>query len=210
MDNAVALVQAYLHLNGYLTVTEFPVLVEDGPTPHALTDLDVLAFRFPGAGSMDPRRDSAMVAVPDPALGADPARADMILGEVKEGRARLNGAALDRRVIEAALVRFGCCDAAAAPKHVRELVRSGATRLPAGHALRLVIFAGTKSPESEPCHVVTLGQVVGFLRKHVREHWEVLRHVEWKDPALGFLVTIEKALATDRQIPMVTADRSSR
>ena len=48
MDNAVALVQAYLRLNGYFTVTEYPVIAtrRDG-TYRTATDLDVLAFRFP-------------------------------------------------------------------------------------------------------------------------------------------------------------------
>ena len=47
MDTAVALVQAYLHVNGYFTVTEYPVL-EAFHRDHtrAVTDLDVLAFRF--------------------------------------------------------------------------------------------------------------------------------------------------------------------
>lgn len=63
MDNAVALVQAYLRLNGYLTVTEFPVLVEGGPDGvRTLTDLDVLAFRFASSGPPGP----------DLAFGADP------------------------------------------------------------------------------------------------------------------------------------------
>jgi hypothetical protein len=131
MDNAVSLVQAYLRLNGYLTVTEFPVLVEGGRDGvRTVTDLDVLAFRFPGAGppgvgAAGRARETAL----DPALGADPAHADMIIGEVKEGRAHLNASALDQEVIEAALVRFGCCTPAAAPEQVRTLVHAGATRL---------------------------------------------------------------------------------
>ena len=50
MDTCVALVQAYLHLNGYFTVVEYPV-IEASAHGHAraLTDLDILAVRFPGA-----------------------------------------------------------------------------------------------------------------------------------------------------------------
>ena len=52
MDTAVALVQAYLNVNGYFTVIEYPVL-EAYRRGHArsVTDLDVLAFRFMGAGN---------------------------------------------------------------------------------------------------------------------------------------------------------------
>lgn len=47
MDNAVALVQAYLRVNGYLTVTVYPI-VEALPAGgfQTATDLDVLGFRF--------------------------------------------------------------------------------------------------------------------------------------------------------------------
>lgn len=51
MDTAVALVQAYLRVNGYFTVAEYPVVEATGGGRHrSLTDIDILAFRFPGAG----------------------------------------------------------------------------------------------------------------------------------------------------------------
>ena len=52
MDNAVALVQAYLRLNGYFTVSEYPVVEElrHGGV-RTMTDLDILGFRFPGAAA---------------------------------------------------------------------------------------------------------------------------------------------------------------
>jgi hypothetical protein len=44
MDTAVALVQAYLHLNGYFTVVEFPVLEAMRAAPaRTVTDLDIRA-----------------------------------------------------------------------------------------------------------------------------------------------------------------------
>lgn len=164
-------------------------LVGDGPAgARTLTDLDVLAFRFPSA-------EDAYGATLDPALGADAARHDMIIGEVKEGRARLNASALDHRVIEGALVRFGCCTAAAAPGHVRELIGRGSTQLRSGHMLRLVVFGAARGAEEGPAHVVGLGHVVRFLRGHLRKHWASLRHVDSKDPAFGFLITLEKGAA---------------
>jgi hypothetical protein len=52
MDPAVALVQAYLQMNGYFTVTEYSVVEAAGRSNQyrMSTDLDVLAVRFPGAG----------------------------------------------------------------------------------------------------------------------------------------------------------------
>lgn len=43
MDNAVSLVRAYLHVNGYFTVCEYPVLEAARRSYRAVTDLDVLA-----------------------------------------------------------------------------------------------------------------------------------------------------------------------
>lgn len=55
MDTAVAIVQSYLHINGYFTVPEFPI-VEAMQRGHyrAATDIDLLAVRFPEAGPSIP------------------------------------------------------------------------------------------------------------------------------------------------------------
>jgi hypothetical protein len=98
MDNAVALVQAYLRVNGYFTVAEYPVVEAMRPGGlRVATDLDILAFRFPSAGRLVPgpgkslARDSILSGADD-ALGVDPEEADMLIGEVKEGCAELNQA----------------------------------------------------------------------------------------------------------------------
>ena len=200
MDNAVALVQAYLRLNGYFTVTEYPVVAtsRDGGYRTA-TDLDLLAFRFPGAGRLVPgpgRRDLADEdhSAPDPALGVSAEHADMILGEVKEGRAVLNAAARDPAVLRSVLVAFGCCSRAEAPQLVDQLLREGDAMLPDGHRIRMVVFGSiTDGTDRGNVVPISLGHVVRFLRAYLQDHWEVLRHSESKDPALGFLMTLEKA-----------------
>ena len=48
MDHAVALVETYLRVNGYFTVTEYPLVeVCRYGNYRTATDLDLLAFRFP-------------------------------------------------------------------------------------------------------------------------------------------------------------------
>ena len=56
MNAGVALVRAYLRLNGYLTVDEFPVIRgrKDG-VYQEITDVDVMAVRFPRAVHVIPR-----------------------------------------------------------------------------------------------------------------------------------------------------------
>ena len=67
MDTAVGLVQAYLRVNGYFTVAEYPVLDATGPGgPRTITDLDILAVRLhraPGAsGTVDAPLDQPLGA----------------------------------------------------------------------------------------------------------------------------------------------------
>jgi len=73
-------------------VAEFPVLeVGRRGNVRTLTDFDLLAFRFPGAGHLlAAARGSARFEsfAPDPVLGAPGDVADMIVGEVKGGSAR--------------------------------------------------------------------------------------------------------------------------
>ncbi len=200
MDNAVAIVQAYLHVNGYFTVTEYPVIeaTEHGRYK-AVTDLDVLAFRFPGAGCL-PSIDlsSEHDSVVDPALKCPPDQADMLVGEVKEGRAELNKGARNPNVLKAALTRFGCCSMSHSSQVVSQLLQSGISQTPSGHMVRLIAFGATANPAGKTrYHILTLGHVLKFLQGYLRRNWEVLHHAQFKHPAFGFLMTLEKAMRGD-------------
>lgn len=195
MDNAVALVQAFLRLHGYLTVTEFPVVrAAPGGAQECLTDLDVLAFRFgeasgPGEAMHHPAESEANAL-----LGITGGVPDMIIGEVKEGRAELNDAATKHDVLTAALERFGCCRRGDIDGIVHELLRHGRARTRHGHGVRLVAF-GTLAPghQDRRCHVVLLGDIVAHLRADMRRHWDAWRASASKDPGFGMLLTLEKA-----------------
>jgi hypothetical protein len=199
MDTAVALVQSYLHVNGYFTVVEYPVLeARRGGTPRTITDLDVLAFRFPRVqtamirGGQDSTRAKGP-ALPDPVLGCPADRADMIVGEVKEGAARFNPAIREPLVLELGLARFGCCDPADAPELVRRLLESGEVAVPAGHRIRLVAFgAADDAPGGGRWTTISMAHIVGFLRSYLRGHRDVLRHAQLRDPGLAMLALLEK------------------
>lgn len=199
MDTAVALIEAYLHINGYFTVAEYPVLelLRRGGARTA-TDLDILAFRFSMAGCKVERRGrraSGPVAFqPDPVLGVSEHKADMIVGEVKEGPAHFNPAARDPLVLETALVRFGCCSPEAAPTLVKRLLRKGQAATPGGHAVRLIAFgSSTSGSENLAAKVITIGHVIDFLRDHLRRHWRQFGPAQLSQPALALLALIEKA-----------------
>lgn len=198
MDTGVALVQAYLHVNGYFTVTEFPVLEALHAEVRTVTDLDILAFRFPNAGehvihgATHGALNSEGRSV-DPVLDCVPGDTDMIVAEVKEGHARLNRAMHDPAVIEIALARFGCCPVALAHEVTRDLLKKGHAATPAGHRIRLVAFGDAVDGEFQAGRTtVPMRHVVEYLQDYLRRHWSVLRHAQFHDPAFATLALLEK------------------
>jgi hypothetical protein len=195
VDSAVGLVQAYLRVNGYFTVTEEPVFARVGGGGFTTaTDLDILAVRFPGAGRPMVGNGRTRAFAPDPALKCPSDQGDMLIGEVKEGRAELNGPARDAGVLAAALVRFGCCSPDRADGLAQELIRQGQAGMAHGHQVRLVAFGSVVGGGPSPPYLrVGLGHLLGFLRRHLEEHWPTLGHTDLKDPSLGLLRLLAKA-----------------
>jgi hypothetical protein len=202
MDHAVSLVQAYLQLNGYFTSAESPIITAAGRnSARSVTDIDVLAFRFPsglpspGGAPRRPKRaprglDRSDV---DAGLGVPPESIDMIIGEVKEGRVGINSGARDPQVLKAVLGRLGS-PAEEEERVVRDLLDHGVAILPSGFTIRMIAFGAFPPGEPvPPCRIISLGHVLEFLQTYVRKHWHVLRHLQFKDPAFGFLMTLEKA-----------------
>jgi hypothetical protein len=197
MDHAVALVQAYLQLNGYFTSAESPIVANGGRAGvRTITDIDILAFRFPsGFPTTEGRHvpqglDTSDV---DPGLGVDINTIDMIIGEVKEGKVGINSGIRDPDVLRTVIRRMGD-SAEDAGRIVDDLLNTGKAVLPTGYIVRLVAF-GAFPPGAAvpPCRIISLRHVLRFLQDYVRRHWGVLRHMQFKDPALGFLMTLEKA-----------------
>ena len=198
MDHAVALVQAYLQLNGYFTSAEYPVLAGAGRGGfRAITDIDILAFRFPSGEPMAkkaPRRapKGLDVSALDPGLGVPVRSIDMIIGEVKEGRVNINTGIRDPDVLHTVIDRFG--QVGHVDRVVEHLLHTGMAEIPPAYSVRLIAF-GSFPPGSQvpPCRIISLGHVLQFLQSYVRKHWHMLRHLQFKDPAFGFLMTMEKA-----------------
>ncbi len=201
MDTAVALVQTYLHLNGYFTVVEFPVMeAVHANATRTVTDLDILAFRFPRAhagvirhASGDHVIDIDHSLIPDPVLGCPRGEPDMIVGEVKEGAARFNDAAWDPDVLAVALARFGCCGANHAAEIAGALLKQGRTTTPEGHSLRMVAFGTADETYSGGrITVVPIRHVVKFVRGYLHQHRAVMRSMQIKDSTLSLLALLEK------------------
>lgn len=193
MDAAVALVQAYLRLNGYFTETEYPIVTIDHGNTTTLTDVDVLAIRFPHAGRWIPGTHETLPS--DPVLDAATDRMDMIIGEVKERHCRLNRAAYTLPVIETVLRRFGCCEN---PRATAESVLRGrrgcAHGGPVTHCrIRIVVFSGLE-PEEKPAHfqAISLRHVARYISSHLAAYREAFLHTTQKDDVVGLFSLLLK------------------
>lgn len=193
MDHAVALVETYLRMNGFFTVSEYPLLSRDAHGWHSLTDLDILAVRFPKAGEYAPAGINHCAEGMDAALSVSRDRVHMLIGEVKEGKAELNRAAADARVLATALARFGCCDEREADRCGEDLLRSGRAVTPCGHSVELIAFGAVRPDHAANHRVILLSHVVAYIRNFVKEHWTTLRVAQFKDPVLGMFVLEAKA-----------------
>jgi len=199
MDTAVALIETYLRVNGYFTVAEYPIIeaARNGGY-RTVTDLDLLAVRFPGAGILIPKSNTSSnskwtVLPADKMLKAAADGIDMIIGEVKEGRAEFNRAVRNPIVLQTALARFGCCLPKQALELARRVLQKGYAVTDAGHTVRVVAFGSTSSNDAPHHTTVTLGHAAKFLREYITEYWDIVRNTDFKDPAFGFLVLLEKA-----------------
>ena len=194
MDTAVSLVQSYLYMNGFFTVTEYPVLelMASGEYRN-LTDVDILALRLPSDGHSDPDSSQPLIAV-DPALGVDESRLDLIIAEVKEGKAELNSAGRDPAVLTAALRRFGHIDDKTVADIIEQLLEDGEAVHPAGIRVRLCAFGARPPHRSDVPYMWRLhGDLTEYIRKTLDEHWAAAQTIQSKDPVLAFILLMEKS-----------------
>lgn len=177
MDSAVALVQAYLYANGYFTLTEYPVIEALRHKQYrTATDIDLLAVRFPGAGRLLARssgkrsREETITKV-DPALHPPDHCMDMLIVEVKEGKAQLNRGGRNRSVLRTALTRFGVFEPDDGQAIIDSLLDTGTAITKDGPQVRLVAFGTTHDASvKRPYTVITLGHMLGFLRDYADEY----------------------------------------
>lgn len=205
MDPAVGLVRAYLQLNGFFVMTEYPVLEEvPGGGYRPTTDLDVLAVRFNNTGHFVGGVGGAgeagrVLRAADAALEVGRAELDFLIGEVKQGSAELNRGARDPRVLRAALVRFGAFNPATIDVIVQRLIDSGDTRSQSGWArVRLMAFGSTPPGRTAKGYSVMLHRhMVGYVRRAIESHADMLLAADLKDDSLATLALLSKSHAWD-------------
>lgn len=202
MNAAVSLVRTYLGLNSYFTATELPVIKKgDDGLFFEVTDIDVLALHFPRAAHIvaqgRPGPEDDFQFPPDPLLEIPTDAMDLIIGEVKAGRPRLNPHMRSEDTLYRALVRFGICPPERLDRAMEELRDKGETWIRDGDVavpsrVRIVAFGDGVEHEGDPYSVIPLKQVAEFVTEHLRSYRAVLNPVRLTDPTLGLLHLLEK------------------
>ncbi len=198
MDIAVNLVENYLRLTGYMTLSEFEVQRRDKKGRFkSVTDIDIMAIRFPGDIYLgDPHKpaDCELLLIDDPVLELEDDTIDVIIGEVKQGRAELNPGIKDHGVLHSMLQRVEWVYNSAADDVIQGLQRDGvhisASRGGGRVRTRLVAFGRSKRSST---NTVALGHIVTTMLNFFEEHEDAFRPIQFREPAPAFLRLLLKS-----------------
>jgi hypothetical protein len=194
VDPAVALIQAYLQLNGYFTVAEFPVVTPAAEDVETITDVDLIAIRFPlaqplGAGPAHAARPDSVLRVSDDAM-------DLLICEVKEGKAHINPNLNRADTLRATLERIGCCAPDHVGHHVEALLRHGMAEIEhPGRTrcrARIAVFAGRPGDPRRAPVVISLEHAARQVSRFLQQHREALHAMRLTQPALAHLHLLDK------------------
>ena len=197
MDVAVNLVESYLRLNGYLTLSEFEIQKKGSDGSYrTLTDVDIVGLRFPGdvlaADSYDVE-DGRMLLIHDSALRLEQDQVDVIIGEVKQGEAVFNPGLTAHQVLHTVMGRVEWIYGSEIGAIVDEVAREGIAVTPSRHGgtvrTRLVAFG--RSPHVD-LHTISLSHIVEQMTDFMTDFDDVLRSANFKDPASALLRLLAK------------------
>jgi len=197
MDIAVNLVESYLRLNGYLTLSEFEIQgkTTDG-TYRTLTDVDIVGLRFPGdvfAAESDDHADGRMLLIRDPALNLEEGQIDVIIGEVKQAEAVFNPRITSHQVLHTVIRRVDWIYGTDVGAIVDQLSRNGVavTTSCNGGTVRTRLVAFGRSPQVD-LHTISLSHIVEQMTSFMTDFDDVLRSANFKDPASALLRLLAK------------------
>jgi hypothetical protein len=202
MDPAVSLVRVYLATCGFFVETEFPVIARaPGVGIRSVTDIDVLAVRFPGTyrylpsdGADQSRSSRSRMQNADPRLEMSENDIEFIIAEVKEGRAELNKGATNPEVLRTALARFGAFSQNEMDRIIDELLRKGHSTAARGMRVRVFAFGSSvPTPPPRACTTVTHAQIVRHLMT-LRDAYDDYSHaMQFGDDMLSMFMLLLKS-----------------
>ncbi len=198
MDIAVNLVENYLRLTGYMTLSEFEVQRRDKKGRFkTVTDIDIMAIRFPGdvyLGDPHQPRDCEMLVIDDPVLGLHDDTIDVIVGEVKQGQAELNPGMKDHGVLHSMLRRVEWIYGVDLDEVIQGLQRKTVHTAPSkgGGQIRTRLVAFGRSRQSD-VNTISLSHIVTTMLTFFEEHEDAFKPIQFREPAPAFLRLLLKS-----------------
>ena len=198
MDIAVNLVENYLRLTGYMTLSEFEVQRRDKRGRFkTITDIDIMGIRFPGeiyVGDPHAAADCEMLLIDDPVLELDKDTIDVIVGEVKQGQAELNPGIKDHGVLHSVLRRVEWMYKDDIRDVIKALQRDGIHRSPGrgGGTVRTRLVAFGRSRNSN-LNTIALSHMIATLLEFFETHEDAFRPIQFREPAPAFLSLLLKS-----------------
>lgn len=198
MDIAVSLVESYLRLTGYLTMSEFEIQARrpDGAFD-TITDIDIMAIRFPGdiyAGDPHVPGDTQLLLLDDPALLLEPDQVDLIIGEVKQGAAEFNPGITRHKVLHSVLRRVEWLFPDGIDRVIDDLGEHRVCVSPArgGGQIRVRLVAFGRAP-APGLHVMPHTHIVETMLGFFDDMEEAFRPVQFREPAAAMLRLLRKS-----------------
>lgn len=194
MDVAVNLVESYLRFNGYLTLSEFEVQrkAENG-LYETVTDVDVVAIRFPGEIFAADDHGARMLLIEDEGLGLEPDMVDVIVGEVKQGEAVFNPSLTRHEVLHTVLQRFAWIFADGLDPVLEALEADGVAYSEArgGGRVRTRLVAFGRAEQTN-LNTISLTHVINTSINYMDRFEDVLRPAQFREPAPALLRLLAK------------------
>lgn len=197
MDIAVSLVESYLRMTGYFTLSEFEVQARrPGGGFDTITDIDIMGIRFPGpvyAGDPHGGDDAHLLLLDDPALLLEEGQIDVIIGEVKQGEAQFNPGITRHKVLHSMLRRVEWLFEASLGRIVDDLGSQQVCIAPArgGGTIRVRLVAFGRAAETD-MHTITLTHMVDTLMAFFSEKDGAFTPVQFREAAPAMLSLLHK------------------
>jgi hypothetical protein len=198
MDIAVNLVENYLRLTGYMTLSEFEVQRRDTDGRFkSVTDIDIMGIRFPGdiyLGDPHQPADYEMLLIDDPVLDHEENTIDVIVGEVKQGQAEFNPGIKDYGVLHSMLRRVEWIYDVGVNEVIDGLQRQGLHRAPSkgGASVRTRLVAFGRSSHSN-LNTISISHIVTTMLEFFEKHEDAFRPIQFREPAPALLSLLLKS-----------------
>lgn len=198
VDAASGLVEVFLRVNGYLTLSEWQIQALNSLGKwDTITDVDIVGLRFPGDVFLADSHDAAVqstLRVDGELLMLEPDTIDVIIGEVKEGEAIYNPSLTRHETLHTVLHRLEWLYPDGLGPIVDGLVGSGTVRstTPGDGTVRTRLVAFGQAPMATE-NVIPIGLILESTANFLATHDDLLRAAKLSNPVAATLKLLHKS-----------------